>query len=39
LSYDWLTGKKSAVKTPDYYIPLPVVTAANVAKYPAEWSG
>jgi ABC-type sugar transport system substrate-binding protein len=39
LAYDWLTGKKSAVKTPDYFIPLPVITAANVASYPAQWSG
>ena len=39
LAYDWLTGKKSAVKTPNSYIPLPVITAANVAQYPAQWSG
>jgi ribose transport system substrate-binding protein len=39
LAYDWLTGKKSAVKTPNYFISLPVITTSNVAKYPAEWSG
>jgi ABC-type sugar transport system substrate-binding protein len=39
LAYDWLTGNKAAVKTPAYYIPLPVITAANIAQYPAEWSG
>jgi ABC-type sugar transport system substrate-binding protein len=38
-AYDWLKGDKSAVKAPNDYISLPVVTAANVAKYPAEWSG
>jgi ABC-type sugar transport system substrate-binding protein len=38
-AYDWLTGKKSAVKAPDYFIPLPVITAANVSSYPAQWSG
>jgi ABC-type sugar transport system substrate-binding protein len=38
-AFDWLAGKKSLVKTPDAYIPLPIVTAANVAQYPAEWSG
>lgn len=39
LAHDWLTGNRSAVKTPDDYIPLPVITAANVSQYPAEWSG
>jgi ABC-type sugar transport system substrate-binding protein len=39
VAYDWLTGNKSAVKTPAYYIPLPVITADNVAQFPAEWSG
>jgi ABC-type sugar transport system substrate-binding protein len=39
LAYDWLTGKKSQVPAPDDYIPLPVITAANVAQYPAQWSG
>jgi ABC-type sugar transport system substrate-binding protein len=39
LAYDWLTGNKSAVKTPDDYISLPLITAANVAQYPAQWSG
>ena len=38
-AYYWLKGNKSAVKTPNYFIPLPVITAANVAKYPAQWSG
>jgi ABC-type sugar transport system substrate-binding protein len=35
---DWLTGKRSLVKTPADYIPLPLVTKANVAEYPAHWS-
>ncbi|MHB1499116.1 MAG: sugar ABC transporter substrate-binding protein [Acidimicrobiales bacterium] len=35
---DWLSGKKSLVKSPADYIPLPLVTQANVAKYPATWS-
>lgn len=38
-AYDWLTGKQSAVPTPDAYIALPMVTRANVAQYPAQWSG
>jgi ABC-type sugar transport system substrate-binding protein len=38
-AYYWLTGKKSLVKTPDAYVPLPLVTAANVASYQAAWSG
>jgi ABC-type sugar transport system substrate-binding protein len=38
-AYYWLTGKKSLVETPDAYVPLPIVTAANVAKYQAAWSG
>lgn len=38
-AYNWLTGKKNLVKAPNDYVPLPVVTASNVAKYPAEWSG
>jgi ABC-type sugar transport system substrate-binding protein len=38
-AYDWLSGKKSSVKTPDEYIPLPLVTGKNVSSYPAEWSG
>lgn len=37
-AYDWLTGKKSKVKQPQEYIPLPLVTKANVGKYPATWS-
>jgi ABC-type sugar transport system substrate-binding protein len=32
---DWLTGKKALVKTPADYIPLPLVTRANVAHYAA----
>ena len=38
-AYDWLTGKKSAVSTPDDYVPLPLVTQSNVSQFPAEWSG
>lgn len=38
-AYDWLTGKQSSVPTPDAYIALPMVTRANVAQYPAQWSG
>jgi ABC-type sugar transport system substrate-binding protein len=39
LAHYWLTGKKSQVPTPNDYIPLPVITAANVSQYPAQWSG
>lgn len=38
-AYKWLTGKKSAVPVPNHYIPLPVITSANVSQYPAQWSG
>jgi ABC-type sugar transport system substrate-binding protein len=38
LGIDWLTGKKSLVKQPIDYIPLPLVTKANVSKIPATWS-
>lgn len=38
-AFDWLSGKKSLVKTPNAYIPLPVVTSENVSQYPAAWSG
>jgi ribose transport system substrate-binding protein len=37
-AYDWLTGHKSMVKQPADYIPLPLVTKANVAHYQATWS-
>jgi ABC-type sugar transport system substrate-binding protein len=35
---DWLTGKHSKVKQPDDYIPLPLITKANVNKIPATWA-
>jgi ABC-type sugar transport system substrate-binding protein len=35
---DWLTGKRSAVKRPNDYIPLPLITKANVNKIPATWA-
>ena len=35
---DWLTGHQSLVQRPDMYIPLPNVTKANVAMYPAQWT-
>jgi ribose transport system substrate-binding protein len=38
-AYAWLTGKKSSVPSPNHYVSLPLITAANVAQYPAEWSG
>ena len=38
-AYNWLTGKKSSVPVPDDYVSLPLITAANVAQYPAQWSG
>lgn len=38
-AYDWLTGSQSKVKAPQHYIELPEVTAANLAQYPATWSG
>jgi ribose transport system substrate-binding protein len=37
-AFDWLSGKKSLVPAPIKYIPLPLVTAANVAMYQATWS-
>jgi len=37
-AWDYLTGKKSAVKTPQSFIPLPLVTSKNVTKVPATWS-
>jgi ABC-type sugar transport system substrate-binding protein len=37
-AYDWLNGDKSAVKSPNAYIPLPLVTKANVSKYASAWS-
>jgi ABC-type sugar transport system substrate-binding protein len=38
-AFDWLSGKKSDVKTPNDFVALPLVTAKNVASFPAEWSG
>jgi ABC-type sugar transport system substrate-binding protein len=35
---DYLTGKQSAIKTPQSFIPLPLVTAKNVKTVQAKWS-
>lgn len=35
---DYLTGKRSKIKTPQAYIPLPLITKANVRKINATWS-
>lgn len=33
----WLQGDKSSVEQPHHYMPLPIVTKANVAQFPAAW--
>jgi ABC-type sugar transport system substrate-binding protein len=38
-AFNWLSGKQSSVKTPNDFVPLPLVTAKNVASFPAQWSG
>jgi ABC-type sugar transport system substrate-binding protein len=35
---DYLKGQKSKIKTPQAYIPLPLITKANVHKINATWS-
>lgn len=35
---DYLTGHKSKIKTPQAFIPLPLITKANVHKINATWS-
>jgi ABC-type sugar transport system substrate-binding protein len=35
---DYLTGKQSAIKTPQSFIPLPLVTSKNVDDIKAKWS-
>jgi ABC-type sugar transport system substrate-binding protein len=35
---NWLTGKKNLVQRPYDYIPLPVITKANVNQYPSPWT-
>jgi ABC-type sugar transport system substrate-binding protein len=37
-AFDYLTGKKSAIKTPQSFIPLPLVTSKNVNSVQAKWS-
>jgi ABC-type sugar transport system substrate-binding protein len=37
-AFDWLTGKRSQVKQPANYIPLPLVTKTNVASLSAAWA-
>jgi ABC-type sugar transport system substrate-binding protein len=37
-AFDYLTGKSSLIQKPVRYIPLPLVTKSNVAKYNATWS-
>jgi ribose transport system substrate-binding protein len=39
LAVDWLKGDKDKVKRPNAYLPLPLVTADNVAKFPPAWGG
>jgi ABC-type sugar transport system substrate-binding protein len=34
-----LSGQQSVVPTPNYYLPLPIVTKENVDQYPAAWGG
>lgn len=34
-----LTGRGAEVPTPNVYLPLPIVTADNVADYPPAWGG
>lgn len=34
-----LTGRVDEVPTPNVYLPLPIVTAENVAEYPPAWGG
>ena len=34
-----LTGRQAEVPTPTVYLPLPIVTAENVADYPPAWGG
>lgn len=34
-----LTGRVDEVPTPNVYLPLPIVTADNVAEYPPAWGG
>ena len=34
-----LTGRQAEVPTPNVYLPLPIVTAENVAEYPPAWGG
>lgn len=36
---DWVKGRKSSVPRPEAYQPLPIVTKANVQRYPAAWGG
>jgi ribose transport system substrate-binding protein len=33
----WLKGQKGLVETPHHYMPLPIVTKANVGQFPAAW--
>jgi ribose transport system substrate-binding protein len=36
---NWLSGKQSQVPRPNHYLPLPIVTKANVTSIPAAWGG
>jgi len=36
-AYYWLTDQQDMVQQPDYFLPLPIVTADNVDEYPAAW--
>ncbi|MDR2379803.1 MAG: sugar ABC transporter substrate-binding protein [Bifidobacteriaceae bacterium] len=35
----WLRGEKDKVTRPNEYLPLPIITKANVADYPPAWGG
>jgi ABC-type sugar transport system substrate-binding protein len=36
-AYYWLTDQQDMVEQPNYFLPLPIVTAENVDEYPAAW--
>ena len=37
MAVTYLNGQKDKVPTPNYYLPLPIVTKDNVEQYPAAW--
>lgn len=36
-AYNWLTGEKDKIETPQFLVPLPAVTQDNVADNPSSW--